>query len=191
MKQLITTAVICAACTNAYGLGFQCYFVPSECSMAQADSSCADICTTSVCPRGQSAKLPAGYTGSVTIGVQTQCNDTNSYSCKCGMSTASKLSCASGYYGTPQYVYYRGDAFSGCVKCPANTATCSGTTFTCARGYYKDGNKCTRCPSSDGVYGTTALSGATSITQCYIPSGSQMSDNTGTYTYTSNCYYSE
>lgn len=190
MKKLLTVAAICAACANAYGLGLQCYLAPSECTGATADSSCTNICTSSVCPRGTSATLPTGYTGKVTIAVITQCNGASSYSCSCGMSTTSSLSCATGYYGTPSYTYYNGDAFGGCVKCPANTATCSGTTFTCAKGYYKNGFSCTRCPSSGGVYGTTASTGATSITQCYIPSGTSMSDGTGTYTYTSNCYYS-
>lgn len=88
-----------------------------------------------------------------------------------------------------------------------NTATCKCTKFTiyqCAAGYYQSGtvrclasidgdascSGCTRCPSSGGIYGTSAP-GSTAITACYIPAGASMSDSTGTYTYTSPCYYSE
>ena len=37
--------------------------------------------------------------------------------------------------------------------------------------------------------GTTSGNGATTITQCYIPSGTQGSDSTGQYEYIGNCYY--
>ncbi|MBQ8293850.1 MAG: hypothetical protein IJX89_00490 [Alphaproteobacteria bacterium] len=88
--------------------------------------------------------------------------------------------------------------------CPENTWTDYGNTqqircndeliipaceYQCRAGYYGDGTTCTRCPSSGGVYGTSAA-GSTAITSCYIPANSSMSDTTGTYTFTSNCYYS-
>ena len=37
--------------------------------------------------------------------------------------------------------------------------------------------------------GTTSGNGATTITQCYIPSGTKGSDSTGQYEYIGNCYY--
>ena len=52
-------------------------------------------------------------------------------------------------------------------------------------GYYKNGSECAKCPSS----GTTSGNGATTITQCYIPSGTKGSDSTGQYEYIGNCYY--
>lgn len=64
-------------------------------------------------------------------------------------------------------------------------------TFTCIQGYYRDKMECKRCPSSGGVYGTTKSSGATSITECYIPSGTEFSDSSGTWEYGQNCHYSE
>jgi len=73
---------------------------------------------------------------------------------------------------------------------------CGGTIlnpkceYQCKQGYYGTGASCTRCPSSGGVQGTTSGTGATSITECYIPSGSNFSDSTGKGTYTGNCYYS-
>lgn len=87
----------------------------------------------------------------------------------------------------------------------SNVVTCKSTySCKCEKGYYGTpmanilggacSGTCTRCPSSGGVYGTTASSGATSITECYIPSGTTrtFSDSvgSGTETITSNCYYS-
>lgn len=78
--------------------------------------------------------------------------------------------------------------------CSSGTAKCIETTvYQCAVGYYGRSTNgtsgCTRCPSSGGVYGTTAAAGSTAITSCYIPSGSSFSDGTGSGTYTGNCYY--
>ena len=80
--------------------------------------------------------------------------------------TTNSCQCEKGYYGSPSYnLTNRG---------------CTGT--------------CTRCPSSGGVYGTTASSGATSITDCYIPAGTSYSFSdtigSGTQTVQSDCYYS-
>lgn len=93
--------------------------------------------------------------------------------------------CTSGYYGTAI------SESAGCTKCPSN-ATCAGgnrSTFVCAKGYYKNGSACTACPSLNGVAGTTTSTGATSITSCYIRSGSSFSDVSGSWRYSDNCYY--
>lgn len=72
---------------------------------------------------------------------------------------------------------------------------CGGTLlnpsckYRCKQGYYGTDKSCTRCPSSGGVYGTTADAGATAITECYIPSGTAFSDTSGSGTYTGDCYY--
>lgn len=78
--------------------------------------------------------------------------------------------------------------------CGSGTAKCkTETVYQCAVGYYGRSTNgtsgCTRCPSSGGVYGTTATAGSTAITSCYIPEGSSFSDGTGSGTYTGNCYY--
>ncbi len=68
-------------------------------------------------------------------------------------------------------------------------------SYRCIKGYYMGELGCVQCPSSGGIYGTTAAAGATSITECYIPAGTtrSFSDGTGAGTekFTSNCYYSE
>lgn len=90
--------------------------------------------------------------------------------------------CKKGEYGTAP----------NCKDCPSN-ANCpggNGSTFYCNKGYYKNDSTCSRCPSSGGVYGTTSGTGATAITQCYLPVGTTGSDSTGSFTYTGNCYYS-
>lgn len=121
--------------------------------------------------------------------VRTNCayvspNCTNNCRC-CTESPMYRCSCNSGYY-----VKGQGEATCSCVKCPVANSTCSSDSyFTCNKGYYKNGNTCSRCPSSGGVYGTTSSSGATSITECYIPSGTSGSDASGNFTYTGNCYY--
>lgn len=102
---------------------------------------------------------------------------------KCDCAATETYTCASGYYGKAT------SSTTGCTKCPSN-ATCSGgTTFSCNKGYYKNGSLCSRCPASDGVYGTTSGTGATAITECYIPSGTSFTDSTGKWQYTTNCKY--
>lgn len=73
-------------------------------------------------------------------------------------------------------------------------STCDAARkYRCAKGYWGSSTNgtsgCNRCPSSGGVYGTTAAAGSTSITSCYIPSGSSFSETAGRGTYTGNCYY--
>ncbi len=65
----------------------------------------------------------------------------------------------------------------------------SATSYRCAAGYYGTSSNgtsgCTKCTSPG-----TSTAGSTSITRCYVPSGTTGSDSTGTFTYTSNCYWS-
>lgn len=91
---------------------------------------------------------------------------------------------------------------SGC-DCSDGEPTCTYTEeYRCAAGYYgteiketwQDGiwnpilSGCTKCPTSNGNVGQSNA-GSTKITNCYIQSGKTFSDNAGTGTYTSNCYY--
>ncbi len=71
-----------------------------------------------------------------------------------------------------------GTAYADCV---ATTKTYS----SCNAGYYLSSGDCKACPSPG-----TSAAGATSITECCIPSGTTGSDATGTYTYASPCCYS-
>ena len=75
------------------------------------------------------------------------------------------------------------------------TAECVGNlcvrnkNYRCVAGAYGNpsaSNKtvCAPCPSPG-----TSATGSTSQSDCYIPAGTTSSDSTGTYKYTSNCYY--
>ncbi len=196
MKKFLLAILLAQISGNAMALGsgnigISCWLVPQECQSAESDGSCtSSICRS--CSGISAPSIPTGYTGSVgTIGVRTSCaSNGQTFSCKCGADTSSSaytIKCASGYYGTASYSYSNGHNFSGCTKCPAN-ATCAGgngSGFVCAQGYYKDGNACSRCPS----FGTTAGTGSTTKTQCYLPSGTTFSESVGSGTYTANCPY--
>jgi len=72
--------------------------------------------------------------------------------------------------------------------CDCNT--CNATTYyRCAAGYWgvsKDGiSGCKACPDSG-----TSAPGSKMQTECYLSAGGSRTDATGTYKFTSDCYYS-
>ncbi|MBQ8367704.1 MAG: hypothetical protein IJX43_01425 [Alphaproteobacteria bacterium] len=177
-KYIILTGTLLATTNTLAALSdleqTTCYI--SSCFNQQtADSSCDSIC--SWCSGNVTA--PAGYVyvsafeggepqTIFTRQISTKCGDTT-YSCVCGatgssLALAGYIQCDTGYYGSALYSYTEryGDNFSGCY----------------------------RCPSSGGVYGTTAGPGAISITECYLPAGTSFSDDIGSGTYSDDCYYS-
>jgi len=77
-------------------------------------------------------------------------------------------------------------------SCVGNT--CQETaSYRCSAGYYGTSTNgtsgCTRCPASEDNVRGTSVAGATAQTNCYIPSGTSFSNNTGSGTYTGNSYY--
>lgn len=184
MKKLLTAAIIGAAgissaahaarncCANA----LCCLATGSKCTY---DSSCSSTLTC------ECDTLDNGFTNKYGIIVTTTkkpeayCVGQTAYSrCVAGTTT---YKCASGYYGTAT------SASAGCTACPAN-ATCAGgngSTFICKANYYKSGAACQPCPNSG-----KSTAGSTSITSCYLPSGTTFSDSTGSGTYSDKCYYS-
>ncbi|MBQ8293775.1 MAG: hypothetical protein IJX89_00090 [Alphaproteobacteria bacterium] len=121
---------------------------------------------TNTCDGTCSDCISTGWTTVVT-GYQSKVTKTcDTSTCVCSSSTSYR--CAAGYYGTLSFAPCRVDMATG-------GTVCSG---------------CTRCPSTGGVYGSS-LAGSDVITDCYIPTGSSFVDDTGTYTYSSPCYYSE
>lgn len=115
--------------------------------------------------------------------------------------TSTGYSCGVGYYGTAT-----GANNEGCTKCTSAPTGAQYTTenscaWECSSGYYSNGSTstCTRCPNSSTLgwlnseltsytYGTTATSGATAITECYLKPGT-FYDSTGTFELTGNCSY--
>ena len=136
-------------------------------SFAAFTTVCGDtfnLTTRTNCNCGTQCDSCGSLSSGVWTSPKTGYQSTVVYSCgistSCECTSSIKYRCAAGYYGTPSYSQLTG--YSGC----------------------------TRCPSSGGVYGTSAA-GSTEITSCYMPSGTSMTDDVGTYEYTSNCYYTE
>ncbi len=72
--------------------------------------------------------------------------------------------------------------------CDTSTCICtSSTEYRCGAGYYGYLDNCTACPGS----GTSTAGSNGAITDCYLPAGTTGSDATGTYEYTTPCYYTE
>ncbi|MBQ8294238.1 MAG: hypothetical protein IJX89_02530 [Alphaproteobacteria bacterium] len=81
------------------------------------------------------------------------------------------------------------------TSCNAGYYLSGGNCVACEKGTYKDSvgtdSSCSDCPSLGGVAGTTSSAGTTSRTLCFIPSDSSVSDSSGTYIFTSDCFYTE
>lgn len=93
----------------------------------------------------------------------------------------------------------------------AKSCTTSGTCstinagWTCLQGWYSSNNKsasiqtkpidasselvCKTCASGTGHSAATSPYASSNPKYCYLPAGTTDSDDTGTYKYTSNCYY--
>lgn len=127
--------------------------------------------------------------------------------------------CTEGYFGTPQddisnftcYVCGRKNAYGTWTTYQKQTSATNGPisgitsktgynttadTCVCDIGYHNPTGmttlpfgqymQCDKCPES----GTTAQTDS-EITQCYIPKDTAIGDTSGTYTYTSNCFYTK
>lgn len=73
-----------------------------------------------------------------------------------------------------------------CVK--ITPARCE---YRCNPGYYGSGTTCDRCPPSGAIFGTTAGPGATQIIECYLPTGTEFNDSTGSGAFSNDCYYQD
>lgn len=183
MKKLLTAAIIGAAGVSGAHAALNCCATAPCCISASSSCSYDSSCTrTLTCNCGTSSTGLANKYGIVATTTQKQevyCVGQTAYS-KCVAGTTT-YKCARGYYGTAT------SASAGCTACPAN-ATCAGgngSTFTCKANYYKNGSTCQPCPNSG-----KSTAGSTSITSCYLPSGTTFSDSTGSGTYSDKCYYS-
>ena len=70
----------------------------------------------------------------------------------------------------------------------------TSTSYRCAANYYgnpeTDSSGCVSC----GTYGGAKVlskAGSTKKTDCYIPANTEVTDSTGTFVFTTNCYYTE
>lgn len=86
-----------------------------------------------------------------------------------------------------------GVEFKQTYTCNKNTnCECEYTTeYRCAKGYHgtatSESNNCAECPEVNGVRGTTSGPGKTKKTDCYIPSSQSLTDDIGTYKFSTQC----
>ena len=185
MKHILKLIAVGALCVPiappSYGIstGLNCCSMgvcPISCSSVTYDSRCTNNTFCTSCKT--STRTANGVTTTTNRSLTSACNNCHvTPSCEI---TSTTYKCAAGYYGTAT------SALAGCTKCPDN-ATCSGgngSTYVCNSGTYKAYGACASCPSPG-----TSPAGSTSISSCYIPSGTTGSDGSGTYKYTANCYY--
>jgi len=96
--------------------------------------------------------------------------------------------------------YYCAGGTAGATPCPAGsycaTAGLSQPTGKCNVGTYSTGGAtaCTSCPASDLIDAngnvvsvTTASTGSTSSSECFVAKGTLFKDEKGIYKYTDNC----
>lgn len=117
--------------------------------------------------------------------------------------------CAAGSYGST--IYDGGTSVVGgisCTYCPCGSYCTGGTRYSCGAGKYssagaKASGSCStvskgywansscspqKCPENPPA--TTSSSASSSVRNCYYPADSEIEDDTGTYLFTSNCFYS-
>lgn len=105
------------------------------------------------------------------------------------MKTANMIMCAAVMVGIPV------GAQSATIPCTM-TPSCSGVV-----SYERVGKFCATYKEAGGYYNNSGEKicfmecdtcfGATSISECYIPAGTTGRDASGTFTYTSNCYWKQ
>ncbi len=116
----------------------------------------------------------------------------NKMGCDC---IRNSTNCQSGYPDTTNTKYVRVPlTFTGDETCLNASTVCSGDAYFCKIGYYGTEDDCTKCPNdSGGKSGTTSNASwdnyATTITKCYMSSGTTSSDTSGSFKYSSDCYY--
>jgi hypothetical protein len=160
----------------------------SPCAYGTISASCTTLCTGGTCKNTSTLPNLAGVSVITNKRIKYNCptSETGQIGCECEEYDTTYV-CGEGYYGTAT------GRFDGCTKCPENSSYCdggNGTTFTCVAGYYKNGSECTSCKTATGESLATSVAGAAAITNCYIPMNVNITDGTGTYSYTSNCNYS-
>ena len=202
MKKIILMTAICALTNAAYAeetctsiTGYDTYTVGEACSNSTHNLYSTDECTSlsagcvvkkcstgcrcsKTCPSSsRPAECPTdcpyddyeavagkdGYYAKCGDGLTTVAADTQHPIATMAISRLTcEAKCAPGYYGTALYGVL---GFSGCTKCPID-------------------------PSSLLVSrNIKSALGSTSVSDCYIPSGTSFSDSTGSGTYTSDCHY--
>ena len=141
----------------------------TTCECSGGTNAGASCTLNSQCPGGTCITVDAGGI-TPTLCTPETCKPTTTGWGSCGFGANSYVEC---------------EATAECV----NDLCVRGQNYRCVAGAYGNpsaSNKtaCAPCPSPG-----TSAAGSTSQSDCYIPAGTTGSDSTGTYKYTSNCYY--
>lgn len=181
---------ICSLCTDRTGVANTYGIEKTDIRLVSA--SCTDStyysCTCNTTETTYACA--AGYYGTATSSSAgcTACPD----NATCAGGNGSTFICNSGYVKLNSNP-------TVCTKCPDN-ATCIGGVMACDAGFYLHGDTCEQCPlyvkpgeggTADYLVTGNSPQGSTSITDCYITSGTAFSDETGVGTYGGDCYYEE
>lgn len=105
-----------------------------------------------------------------------------------GAGSINYCKCSDGFYM---------DSNNTCIKCENGSTGGSGAvgadSCKCNSGYYKSGTTCQKCPNFDSMNTVSGMSpaGATSISQCYMTSSTNLEDTTGYFHFSENCQYKQ
>lgn len=119
----------------------------------------------------------------------TPCSFTLQYCTPCTGCT----DCTSTSWTTALNGIHQSQTLARCIDECSNT--CEKTTaYRCLDGYYGTPTNtttgCYKCPTSGGLSGTSIPGQNLNINECYFPRGRSVTDSSGTYQFTSNCFYS-
>lgn len=197
MKKLIicTSAVICMAIGDASASVSEYSCNRGTCTQNIAYSGASCTCD------GYAMSTSPRYTCTRDVDCAYDDDDTENAVCYKGW-------CARNISDSCEDYQYEGASYAleglfddACYNCPTH-ATCNGYSMDCNAGYYMvhlgknqqitDDDAlvlgCQKCPSGTSGQTITSEPDAREIWECYATGGT---DNTGTYVYTSKCYYEE
>ena len=132
----------------------------TNCSVGTYNSIVGGVCLTcpannATCSTSNFTCLP-GFSNTGTACVKCpngwSCSGTVNSICIAGTySTGGQATCSNCTAGS---TYNPLTGQSNCIACPANTATCITTSYTCASGYSNNGSNCIPCPPGFACSGT-------------------------------------
>lgn len=207
----------CTACYDtgweSNGTGYQVKKTGGTCvdNSCTSYGKCIDQTIEYRCAPGYCGTSTDGKTGCIKTTIPTGCRvlDTFQFECPADVenclctNSIPKICRALDIFDTPpswatNYICgynvwtANGTGYEQQIETTTENETCISVnkTYRCAAGYYgtttNGTSGCTKCPTP----GTSNTGTNTSMTQCYIPADTEMSDSSGTYIYTKNCYYS-
>lgn len=150
-------------------------------------------CKNTVCPGTNVAGYKRAYLSSVNSSQWCANNERTLEFCYCTITGQSyhKQITSSGVTCQVCSCGYKCSSGGVSTQCPSGTYSDFGaySCTTCPEGTYCAAGTCTpkECPQNPPA---TSAAGSSGIKNCYYPKDISISDNTGLYLFTSNCFYS-